>query len=91
MYALTGASGQPGQLVIKHLLTQVPANQVIAITRQPEKLADFTAKGVIVRQGDFSDPASLPKAFEGATRLLIISTDVVGRVSRDIKQPLKAQ
>ena len=79
MYALTGASGQLGRLVLKHLLTLVPANQVIATTREPEKLADIAALGVVVRRADFSDPASLPAAFEGATRLLIISTDVVGQ------------
>ncbi len=79
MYALTGASGQLGRLVLKHLLTQVPANQIIATTRDPEKLADIAAQGVIVRRADFADPATLPAAFEGATRLLIISTDIVGQ------------
>ena len=79
MYALTGANGQLGRLVLKHLLTQVPANQVIAITRDPEKLTDIADQGVVVRRADFSDPASLPAAFEGATRLLIISTNIVGQ------------
>lgn len=79
MYALTGASGQLGRLVLKHLLTQVPANQVIAITRDPDKLADIAAQGVVVRRADFSDPATLPAAFAGATRLVIISTDIIGQ------------
>ncbi len=79
MYALTGANGQLGRLVIKHLLTLVPANQVIATTRRPENLADFSAQGVIVRRADFSNPASLSTAFAGATRLLIISTDIIGQ------------
>jgi NAD(P)H dehydrogenase (quinone) len=79
MYALTGANGQLGRLVIKHLLTQVPAEQVIATTRDPEKLADIAAQGVVVRRADFSEPGSLASAFAGATRLLIISTDVVGQ------------
>ena len=79
MYALTGASGYLGRLVVKHLLTWVPANQVIATTRHPEQLADIAAQGVVVRYADFSDPATLPAAFAGATRLLLISTEVVGR------------
>jgi NAD(P)H dehydrogenase (quinone) len=79
MYALTGASGHLGRLVLKHLLTQVPANQVIATTSRPEKLADIAAQGVVVRYADFSDPATLPAAFAGATRLLVISSDVVGQ------------
>ena len=79
MYALTGASGQLGRLVLQHLLAQVPANQIIAITRDPQKLADIEAQGVIVRKADFSKPETLPEAFADATRLLIISTDVVGQ------------
>ena len=78
MYALTGASGQLGQLVIEDLLTKVPADQIIATTRTPEKLADFAAKGVVVRHADLSDPATLTAAFAGATRLLLISTDTIG-------------
>lgn len=79
MYALTGANGHLGRLVIKHLLTFVPADQIIATTRNPESLADFAAQGVVVRRADFTDPASLPTAFAGATRLLIISTDTLGQ------------
>lgn len=78
MYALTGASGQLGRLVLKHLLTFVPAEQIIATTRNPEKLDDFASAGVVIRRADFNDPASLSAAFEGAKRLLIISTDIIG-------------
>ena len=58
MYALTGANGHLGRLVIKHLLTQVPANQIIATTRDPQKLADIASLGVVVRRADFSDPTT---------------------------------
>jgi NAD(P)H dehydrogenase (quinone) len=78
MYALTGANGHLGRLVIKHLLTQVPANQIIATTRDPQKLADIASLGVVVRRADFADPTTLAAAYAGATRLLIISTYVVG-------------
>ncbi|HEX4203492.1 MAG TPA: NAD(P)H-binding protein [Ktedonobacteraceae bacterium] len=77
MYALTGANGHLGRLVIKHLLTQVPANQIIATTRDPQKLADIASLGVVVRRADFADPTTLAAAYAGATRLLIISTYVV--------------
>jgi len=79
MYAVSGASGQLGRLVVKHLLTLVPARQIIATTRNPAGLEDLAAQGVVVRKADFSNPASLQAAFEGVTRLLIISTDVVGQ------------
>ena len=79
MYALTGANGHLGRLVIKQLLTQVPANQIIATTRDPHKLADIASLGVVVRRADFSDPTTLAAAYKGASRLLIISTYVVGK------------
>ncbi len=79
MYALTGANGHLGRLVLKHLLTQVPADQIIATTRDPQKLADIASLGVIVRRADFSDPATLAAAYAGSTRLLIISTYVAGK------------
>ena len=79
MYALTGANGHLGRLVIKHLLTQVPADQIIATTRDPQNLADIASLGVDVRRADFSDPTTLVPAYAGATRLLVISTYVLGK------------
>lgn len=77
MYALTGANGQLGRRVLHHLRSYVPLDQVIALTRIPAHLADGTAAGVTVRRADFTDPATLPAAFVGVTRLLLISTDDV--------------
>lgn len=77
MYLVTGAAGHLGRAVINHLLTtyKVPASKIIAATRDPNKLADLKAKGVTVRAADFDDEAGLVKAFAGAERALIISTD----------------
>jgi NAD(P)H dehydrogenase (quinone) len=74
---VTGASGQLGQLVVKQLLDSqgVPAKQIIATSRHPEKLAGARARGVTVRKADFDDAAGLADALAGATRVLIISTD----------------
>ena len=69
---LTGASGQLGMGVVRHLLERTSASDVIAITRRPEKLETFSSQGVTVRTGDFTDPAGLEKAFSGVDRLLII-------------------
>lgn len=76
---VTGASGKLGQRVLE-LLLEADAGTIIAATRSPEKLAAFAEKGVIVRQADFSDAASLSKAFAGVDRLLLISTDATGAV-----------
>jgi len=74
---VTGASGKLGQRVLELLLEANTAN-IVAATRSPEKLASFAQRGVEVRQADFSDPATLPKAFAGVDRLLLISTDTIG-------------
>jgi NAD(P)H dehydrogenase (quinone) len=85
---VTGASGKLGRGVIDHLIAdqKVPANQIIAVTRDPSKLGDLASKGVDVRQGDFADNASLAKAFAGADRVLIISTDTAPGSGERIKQ-----
>ncbi len=79
MYLVTGASGHLGQAVINHLLTtyKVPANKIIAVSRDASKLAALKAKGVNVRDGNFDDEAQLTKAFAGATRVLLISTSAM--------------
>ncbi|MGO1048864.1 SDR family oxidoreductase [Crossiella sp. CA198] len=69
---VTGATGQLGRLVVQHLLTKVPADQVIGSVRNPDKGADL---GIELRQGDFDRPGTLAAAFAGADKLLIISTD----------------
>jgi NAD(P)H dehydrogenase (quinone) len=69
---VTGASGQLGMGVVRHLLTRTAASDIVAITRSPENLAVFSSQGVNVRTGDFNDRAGLEKAFSGVERLLII-------------------
>ncbi|AZO12288.1 MULTISPECIES: SDR family oxidoreductase [unclassified Mesorhizobium] len=73
---VTGASGQLGRGVIRHLLEaqKVTPSRIITTTRDPENLVDLAALGVTVRAADFNDAASLEKAFAGADRVLIIST-----------------
>ena len=61
-YGITGAGGQLGSSALRHLLTRVPASQVVALTRTPEKLQEFADRGVHVRAGDFKDPAGLARA-----------------------------
>ncbi|HEY4181489.1 MAG TPA: NAD(P)H-binding protein [Kofleriaceae bacterium] len=77
---VTGAAGQLGRLVLDFLLarTSPGAPKIIATTRDVAKLADYAKRGVDVRAANFDEPASLPAAFAGATRALIISTDAVG-------------
>jgi NAD(P)H dehydrogenase (quinone) len=78
---VTGASGHLGRRVVE-LLLEKGARSIIATTRTPEKLADFAARGVVVRPADFDDPDSLASAFAGAERLLLISSEVTGERRR---------
>lgn len=79
MIVVTGASGQLGRLVIEALLKKLPAGEIVAAVRQPEKVADLAARGVQVRRADYDQPASLAAAFAGADKLLLISASEVGR------------
>jgi len=76
---LTGAGGQLGHRTAQLLLDQVEPSSVVLVSRRPEELADLTARGATARRGDFDDPASLSEAFAGGERLLLISTDAIGR------------
>jgi NAD(P)H dehydrogenase (quinone) len=83
MLAITGATGHLGQATIKALLTKVPASDIVALVRDPQKATDLQQRGVQVRRGDYNDPASLVAAFQGvATVFLISGTDLVHRTQQ---------
>ena len=79
MIVITGATGQLGQLVIQSLLTKVPASQIVAAVRNPARASDLAALGVQVRKADYTDPASLEAAFQGAEKVLLISSSELGK------------
>ncbi len=81
--AVTGATGQLGRLVVAALLDRgVPAPNIIAAVRSPEKAADLAAQGVQVRHADYAQPDTLTSALEGAERLLLISGTPGDRVAQ---------
>ena len=75
MIIVTGATGQLGRGIVKHLIERMPLNTIGVSVREPAKASDLEALGVRVRYGDFTDPASLAKAFEGADQVLIVSSN----------------
>ncbi|MBA2677261.1 MAG: SDR family oxidoreductase [Ktedonobacteraceae bacterium] len=81
MIIVTGANGQLGRAVVERLLARVPAEQVGVSVRDPEKAQELKERGVRVRRGDFDDPASLAHAFEGASQVLIVSSDSFGELA----------
>jgi NAD(P)H dehydrogenase (quinone) len=75
MIVVTGATGQFGRQVIEHLLERgVPAGQIAAAVRTPAKAADLAAQGVEVRLADYERPENLLAAFDGADKLLLVSS-----------------
>jgi NAD(P)H dehydrogenase (quinone) len=78
MIIVSGASGGFGRAAAERLLERVDPSTLILTTRTPAKLADLAARGANVRFADFDDPATLRAAFEGGTKMLLISTARVG-------------
>ena len=71
---ISGASGQLGGEVVKDLLARgVPAKNLILVSRTPDSLQEYAKLGAITRFGDFSKPESLPAAYAGGTKMLLIS------------------
>ena len=79
MIAITGATGQLGRLVINALLKKVPASEIIAVVRSPEKAQDLQALGVALRTADYNQPQTLQGAFAGVQKVLLISSSEVGQ------------
>lgn len=90
MLAITGASGHLGRLVIEQLLTQVPAEELVAVVRNPAKVADLKQAGVQIRTADYSDVAALTAAFAGVEKVLLISSSEIGQRVAQHRQIIEA-
>jgi NAD(P)H dehydrogenase (quinone) len=75
MIVVTGATGRLGRGIVESLLRRMPAESVGVSVRDPGKAADLAAQGVRVRHGDFAKADSLPAAFEGASQLMLVSSN----------------
>jgi NAD(P)H dehydrogenase (quinone) len=75
-FAVTGASGQLGRIVVEKLKSKVGASEIIALARDPGKIADL---GVTARAADYDRPETLDAALRGVDRLLLISSSEIGK------------
>ncbi len=75
MIIVTGATGLLGSAIVRHLIGRVPASGVGVSVRDPAKAVALESLGVRVRRGDFGEPESLADAFEGATQVLLVSSN----------------
>jgi NAD(P)H dehydrogenase (quinone) len=73
--AVTGATGQLGRLIVADLLDHLPADQVVAVVRDPQKAADL---GVTVRVAPYEDLEALTTAFSRVDVVVFISGDTPG-------------
>ncbi|HEX7306689.1 NAD(P)H-binding protein [Lentzea sp.] len=78
MIIVSGATGKLGAQVVERLLERVPASRVGVSVRDVNGAAALAEKGVRVRRGDFTEPATLAGAFEGASQVFVVSAGVTG-------------
>jgi NAD(P)H dehydrogenase (quinone) len=60
----------------------VAPSDVVALVRDPAKLADYSAQGVDVRHADYDQSDTLLAALKGVDRLLLISGNALGERPR---------
>ncbi len=77
---VSGASGQFGYAAASQLLDM--GEDIIALSRSTDKLADLAERGADVRAADFDSPDGLVEAMQGGDKLLLISTTLVGERAR---------
>ena len=75
MIVVTGATGKLGKVIVDALLLKLPPEQVGISVRDPSKAEGVAKRGIRVRQGDFAKADSLALAFEGASQVLIVSSN----------------
>jgi NAD(P)H dehydrogenase (quinone) len=73
---VTGATGQLGRIVVEKLKVKVPAENIVALVRTPEKASDL---GVEARVFDYSKSEGLATSLQGVDYLLLISSSEVGQ------------
>jgi NAD(P)H dehydrogenase (quinone) len=64
--------------------------ELVLVTRTPDAAAALAAPGVMVRYGDFDEPASLPAAFAGGERMLLISATDLERRAEQHRAAIRA-
>ena len=90
MIKITGASGGFGKSAIEFLETKLSKGEFGAIGRNPEKLKEFSERGIQTFVADYNDYNSLLDAFQGADTLLFVSGNEVGHRAPQHENVVKA-
>ncbi|MGJ8684590.1 MAG: SDR family oxidoreductase [Nonlabens sp.] len=68
--AVTSASGQLGQAIVKNLIKEIGKQNVVGIARTPEKAKHL---GVEIRKGDYNNRSDFNDSLQGIDAVLLIS------------------
>lgn len=74
--AVSGATGQLGQLILNRLKNQIPAASLVALARDPAKAQ---ALGVQARLADYNRTETLVPALQGVDTLMFVSGNELGQ------------
>ena len=74
--AVTGATGQLGQLVVEQLKKRIANEEIVALARNLEKASGL---GVEVREFDYTKPEIMVESLKGIDHLLLISGSEFGQ------------
>jgi NAD(P)H dehydrogenase (quinone) len=85
--AVTGATGQLGNLVVEELKKRVASEHLAALVRSPEKAANL---GIEARKFDYNEPEGLSDALKDIDRLVLISGSEIGQRARQHKNVIEA-
>lgn len=77
--AITGATGQLGQLVIKELQRLKTQHQIIALVRNIDKAKTIFDSSIELREFDYDQPQQLSNSLIGVDKILLISANEIGR------------
>lgn len=74
MLLITGATGNLGGSVVKHLLTKIAKQDFIVTSSNDAGVQRLKSQGLNARLADFSQPDTLVDAFQGVDKVLLVST-----------------
>lgn len=82
-YLVTGCDGKLGGRIAENMLKRVNASQLILTCPNPhrlpaQKINEWTAAGVEIREANYDNPEQCLKAFSGADRMFMISGILIG-------------
>ncbi len=83
---VTGISGRVSSAAVRHILSKRLDKPLLGTTRTPQNGGDMSQLDINVRQADFDDPEHLPQSFEGAGRVLFVSTPSPSELGKRMAQ-----